>query len=1601
MKNNKTASLSLRKLLLSVLVTAPLATLPVPLQALPSSASNLASQYTATSSGTTVTWTSATQVDVASTAANSFIKWVDFGAAGMTIGQGDTINYALPSSSSSILNMVTGTNRSTIDGMLQSNGNIYVMNPNGITVDTHGVISANGVGLSTVPETEYNFLSTGTLQFIENQGVPTSNTVVVNPGATITAASGTGNVWIAAKGADLAGTIDAGAVSVKSVQSGNVRLGQGGDLTIGDVVNHNATLAVTTDGGSISSSSNVTVLGPTVTLTAANATISQTGALVIGGGAGGNATLTTNSGTGSQSFADAHVNGTGLLTVNATGTGTIGITSSAGKLAVGASGGSVASGALTVQSNGDLTLNAGNVTSVSATSDAGNILSGGTLITNGTVGLTVSSGKDVALHTDKATGGVTLTLSSGTSYGNVSLVQDAGNLAVPTLSAANITASAGNITLNGDQTATKTASYSATGNVTLGKSISAVNVSVSAGKDITLDATGDINNTRQPATAGNVTLAATGNVTTNGIIGAVTGVAPAKLTITGGNVTIGNSVGAGNISVTATNDLASNGELWGAAGVTNGSFSLTATNGNVSITKEIGVTNTSPKTLTVNAGGNVTVGANVLTQTGGTVSITAGSSNLTQSGTIATDTTGTTGNVTLTSTSGSVSVGNTIRTGKLSVTAGNVATIGGAVTAANVVASATNDLTQSSAITATGGNVTLTSTAANVTIGNTIDAGNATVSAGAKVIYNAKITAATSTSLTATGNIELGADLVAPALTLSSGKDIVQTGGSITSTGNASITSAGVATLGTATNDFNNVKLLNTGAASITDTNGITLADGTNAAGNVTVTAGGAVNLGNTANGTLTFGKALTITATGASIDDKSNNITVLGNVSLTTTGAGVVTLDGSAGNGVGLNSSYGQVSVTTAGQNASVFENTTLNLGVIDLGTGVLTAFSNTGIINTGKLTTGDIWVGAGTVAAPGDVTLDNSTNAIGGTIRPLSDLRLLGSNSNGYYLVNNLKVVNTATNAALVEILPNVYGNPAAINLDLTTSGATQLSVGQLSTTGTVKLTAGTGGISAVNANNTINNVRVKSGGAVAVKSAGALTVNSDGVSAGTATYTVLGNGTLTIGSYKSDTTGATTFDASAMGAAIVDSVPNIAIYGPVTFKGGSVSVTQAGHSFGGVTIDTSAANGSATIVESGYLNLLSVQTGSGAFTATSSNGGIIQGTGSTGIITSGNATFTAPTGVVTLSDAANNKFDGSVALTAVGNSAINNTVDTKLGTIVVGSGTLDVVASSGKNITQATGSSVYAYGATKFATGGGGKITVTNSGNQFGGLTLTTGTGNISVTEQTTMNLKSVTTSGTFTATSAGGSIVDSGALAATGTSILSAQNGDILLTKSSDFGTVSFTTNGSVTVKDANAIALGNSTIGGNLTVTATSLTQPGALSLTGNGNITTTGAVALNTSNVGGTFTVNAGGAVTQSGALNVAGNTSFTATTLTLNNTANTFGAFRFNTTGTTLIDEATTFNLLAGSVSTGAVTINTGGDFITSGTGGSSFTGSGLTINASGTIIPTTGSLLVTGTFTVNSPSTKDLSALSKAGNLANHDPVDQGTGAYTGPQP
>ncbi|MBP6785031.1 MAG: filamentous hemagglutinin N-terminal domain-containing protein, partial [Verrucomicrobiales bacterium] len=150
-----------------MIVLALLSALLVPgtLRANPSGGEVAAGVAGITSQGSTLTITQGSD--------RAIINWQDF-----SIAAGQTTQFLQPSSTSAMLNRVMGGNPSQIYGNLQANGQIYLINPNGILVGASGVVNTAGFLASTLDVSDDSFLRGGDLRY-----TGTSNASVVNLGS--------------------------------------------------------------------------------------------------------------------------------------------------------------------------------------------------------------------------------------------------------------------------------------------------------------------------------------------------------------------------------------------------------------------------------------------------------------------------------------------------------------------------------------------------------------------------------------------------------------------------------------------------------------------------------------------------------------------------------------------------------------------------------------------------------------------------------------------------------------------------------------------------------------------------------------------------------------------------------------------------------------------------------------------------------------------------------------------------------------------------------------------------------------------------------------------------------------------------------------------------------------------------------------------------------------------------------------------------------------------------------------------------------------------------------------------------------------------------
>src|SRR3984957_14348071 len=130
----------------------------------PTGASVVAGRAQVSSSGATTTVNQST--------AKAIINWQDF-----SVGAGAAVQFNQPSASAITLNRVTGSNISTIDGAIRANGQVWLLNPNGLLFGNGATINVGGLLATTSDIADqdflggrYSFSSTGAKGSITNNG---------------------------------------------------------------------------------------------------------------------------------------------------------------------------------------------------------------------------------------------------------------------------------------------------------------------------------------------------------------------------------------------------------------------------------------------------------------------------------------------------------------------------------------------------------------------------------------------------------------------------------------------------------------------------------------------------------------------------------------------------------------------------------------------------------------------------------------------------------------------------------------------------------------------------------------------------------------------------------------------------------------------------------------------------------------------------------------------------------------------------------------------------------------------------------------------------------------------------------------------------------------------------------------------------------------------------------------------------------------------------------------------------------------------------------------------------------------------------------------
>jgi len=1398
--------------------------------------------------------------------------------------------------------------------------------------------SSNTVSLADANDIALGASSVGNLNVTAAGNITTSGAVATTTTATLTS-SVAGSISYATGSS--AGTINA------ATNNGTITIDTVGNVTIG-AVTAGGTLKsiVVTGGGNYSSTPAITVAGSTVTASLTGTAL--TSATITNSGVYTSNPAVTISGGGTEATTSATVTAsltaTSVASVTVTGGGNY---TAAPSIAFSAPGGAgvTATGTAVLDANGKVI--AVNVTNPGSgyTGTPTVTISGGTLgasqvapiVTAVLVPATIASLNVASAGAGYSGAAPTLTVSAQQPGGSATVVPVNTTTTNGSGALASITLGAGQPT------------FTATPAITVTK----------GGTDASSKATA-------VAIAGSaVTINSTGTVRTAGtVFGSSIAVTAPSVTNSAGTLSSGGTV---TVNATAGDALLST--------ITAGSATLTAT-------------------------GNITQGAGVLTtRSGSNLAVTAANATLTASNLIPNNRLVLSGgNITINNNEQSgLQVGPSVVTGDLTLATGGGVVFG------------TGGGTLSETI-SVGGNLTTTVTGSaisSVTYNNT--ANNTSV--------NAKYYVGDLSSVTATFGAPTGAN-------------------GVTATGTPTFDATGRLTGVTITNP----------GSGYTTAPSVTIAAGLRATERTAGTAPTAV-----------------VTRTGNNItDDDDVSFTVGGALNLATNGGNVV-FDTQIGSGRGF-AQLGQLNVNAAGNsltgNVTVHERTTIGIG--NVSANVLTVNSTGGniifqptniplaatyatsittvsaratsagatITQTTALTLGG---GNSTMNSSGGTILDNSTNSLGGNVTVFGGANnTLVTNSNFSLGIStsvtgtnrltvtavdplgvaarNITILNggNATNATLnasgtISVAGGLFAN---LTLNATNLAASANAISQATTYTTVNNTLTVGAAAGAvalggNTSNTIANLVVNdTPGGITVGTTGNLTVRgsttgavtaSAGVSNIAGTYGIsLGNltaGSLTLSAANG--TGNITTDGVS-GAITQQSGTSLGIFGPIsaTTFGGNITLANANNNFGRIDLNTgSPASGVITLVERDTAKIGNLNSANAA-TVTSAFGSIIEDTVGLTQLNVPSLTATANAGSISLGSAG--VTSGTIAAA---------TLNASGAVAILSSGNLTLAASSGNTLTATAGNNLAqsgrlsVYGLTSL--NAVGNITLGDAANNFGPVSATvTGAGSsISITENGTLNLRKVTmanaSTGSFTAQSVNGDIIDTGLggvipggrTGGVGSAVVSltAQNGNIVLddptTDIATSGGVNFNAkNVTLSVLGAAPIVLGSA---GSTSVAAGNLTVTSATGNIGNGgNLTASGVATFQTGN--GSINLTAAG---------------------------NQFGSLRFSSalTGASTVNIAQSgnMNILTGSTAVGGVTLASGGNITVTNSGG------GVVSFGNTALLSATGSITLpklvqaVGTITVNAGGTKDLSALSLAGDLGSKAPVSFGAGYYLPPSP
>lgn len=165
-KNNKTISRQLKSAFAAWAAGLYIIGTGATAYALPEGGQVAAGQAAITTAGSTMT--------IAQQTAQAIINWQNFG-----IGSGEAVHINQPNSQAILLNRVIGSNPSEIFGQLTANGQVILVNPNGVFFRPGSSVDVGGLTASTLNIANEDFLK-GQLRFAGDSQNPVINAGTIN-----------------------------------------------------------------------------------------------------------------------------------------------------------------------------------------------------------------------------------------------------------------------------------------------------------------------------------------------------------------------------------------------------------------------------------------------------------------------------------------------------------------------------------------------------------------------------------------------------------------------------------------------------------------------------------------------------------------------------------------------------------------------------------------------------------------------------------------------------------------------------------------------------------------------------------------------------------------------------------------------------------------------------------------------------------------------------------------------------------------------------------------------------------------------------------------------------------------------------------------------------------------------------------------------------------------------------------------------------------------------------------------------------------------------------------------------------------------------------